>query len=121
MGIGKKEKIAIFDWLLKKHGMRRRLVHKRIAGKRLWQFCAVSKNLDNRIHHFVTYREDGELVGIGIDNSCCGKYKVLDYLLKLNTAHRNGIYLSSYKIDLFIKPYETLESLMMQYELENNH
>lgn len=121
MSIGKKEKIAIFDWLLQKHGMRRRLVHAKCAGRRLWHFGAVSRTLDNSMHSFVAYRDDGEPVGLGIDNPCCGKHKVLDCLLKWNTAHRNGIYLSPYKTDLFIKPGETLESLMMQYELENSH
>jgi len=122
--LGKREKRAVLEWLLEKHGLKKRLVKRRArgTGKKAWIFSGVQKRKSryNWPVDFGTVSDKGEAILMGLENPCCSRHKFLDCLLEWNKKHGRGISVKlSGEGDMFLKKEDTLESLAMQYELEN--
>lgn len=120
MGLGKIEKRAIFEWLLEKHGLKKKLVKRRAAVNKTWIFSGVEKSEYGWPVDFGTFSDKGEEILMGIENPCCSRHKFLDCLLAWNKKHGRGVSVGWHgsEEDMLLKKGETLESLAMQYELE---
>lgn len=125
--LGKREKRAVLEWLLEKHGLKKRLVKRRAraTGKKTWIFSGVQKRKSryNWPVDFGTFSDKGEAILMGIEDPCCSRHKFLDCLLEWNKMHGRGISVAWHgddeEEDMLLKKEDTLESLAMQYELEN--
>lgn len=118
--LGKREKRMVLEWLLEKHGLKKRLVKRRAADKKAWIFSGVQKSGHHWPVDFGTFSDKGEAILMGLANPCCSRHKFLDCLLEWNKKHGRGISVElSGEGDMFLKKEDTLESLAMQYELEN--
>lgn len=118
--IGKKEKRVVLEWLLEKHGLKKGLVKRRAADRKAWIFSGVRKSGHHWPVEFSTFSDKGEEILMGIENPCCSRHKFLDCLLEWNKKHGRGISIGWLgDEDVLLKREDTLESLAMQYELEN--